>query len=261
MEHSFLDKYSTLESPIHKLNPKAKIIALFLLLLISVSTKPTSYFAFAIYSAMIFLLIYLSNVPFKYVLKRSLIVIPFVVMVAIFIPFIKHDTVGGGISLGISGGATGRFSNSYSGFIIFFNVLVKSYIGVLTVILLSSTTSFNKLLRGFEDLKAPKFFIMLASFTYRYLFILADEIIKMKRARDSRCFGGKWLWHAKTVGHMIGTLFLRSYERAERIYIAMVSRGYEGEFNRVKSQAFKRRDFVFVTSVVLVLISVRIFVV
>ena len=80
----------------------------------------------------------------------------------------------------------------------------------------------------------------------------------MKRARDSRCFGGKWIWHAKTIGHMIGTLFLRSYERGERIYIAMVSRGYDGEFNRIRSSKLKAGDFVFVSSIVLILFSVRI---
>ena len=257
MEHSFLDKYSNIKSPIHSLDAKSKIVALFLLLIISVSTKPTSYLAFAIYGSIVFLLILLSKVPFKFVLKKSLIVIPFVVMVAVFIPFLKKDTIGGGISLGI-GSSGGVLTVSYSGLLIFFNVLVKSYIGVLTVILLSSTTPFTKLLKGFEELKAPHFMIMLASFTYRYLFVLADEVIKMKRARDSRCFGGKWIWHAKTIGHMIGTLFLRSYERAERIYVAMVSRGYDGEFNRVRSSKLKARDFVFVSSVILILLSVRI---
>ena len=257
MEHAFLDKYSTLTSPIHDLNAKSKIVTLFLLLIISVSTKPTSYMAFIIYGALVCFLIVLSKVPLKYVFKKSLIVIPFVVMVAIFIPFIKKDAVGGGISLGLGT----NISVSHSGLLIFFNVLVKSYIGVLTVILLSSTTSFPKLLKGFEELKVPRFMIMLASFTYRYLFILADEVIKMKRARDSRCFGGKWIWHAKTIGHMIGTLFLRSYERGERIYIAMVSRGYEGEFNRTKSAKFSIGDYAFVASITMVILSARILVV
>ncbi len=256
MEHSFLDKYSTLKSPIHSLNPKSKIIVLFLLLIISVSTKPTSFLAFGIYALVVFSLIALSKVPFKYVIKKSLVVIPFVVMVAIFIPFLKKDAVGGGISFGFGGADT--ISVSYSGLIIFFNILIKSYIGVLTVILLSSTTSFTKLLKGFEELKAPKFMIMLASFTYRYLFVLADEVIKMKRARDSRCFGGKWLWHAKTIGHMIGSLFLRSYERAERVYIAMISRGYEGEFNRIATPSMKAGDFAFITLLLTILLSTRI---
>ena len=254
MEHSFLDKYCTLNSPIHGLNAKSKIVTLFTLLIISVSTEPTAYYAFAAYGAVIFLLILLSRVPLKFVFKRSLVVIPFVVMVAIFVPFLKKDAVGGGISLGLGSSIT----VSHSGLLIFFNVLVKSYIGVLTLILLSSTTSFPKLLKGFEELKIPRFMIMLASFTYRYMFVLADEIVKMKRARDSRCFGGKWLWHMKTIGHMIGTLFLRSYERAERIYVAMVSRGYEGEFNRVMSARLRASDFVFMTFIPATVLSVRV---
>lgn len=254
MEHSFLDKYSNINSPIHGLNAKSKIITLLLLLIISVSTKPTSYLAFIIYGSVILTLILISKVPFKYVLKKSLIVIPFAVMVAIFIPFLKKDATGVGISIGLGSSIT----VSYSGLIIFLSVIIKSYIGVLTVILLSSTTSFPNLLRGFEELKFPKFIVMLASFTYRYLFVLADEVIKMKRARDSRSFGGRWLWHVKTIGHMIGTLFLRSYERGERIYIAMVSRGYEGELNRTKSSSLKSADLVFIASVAVIIISVRV---
>ena len=69
---------------------------------------------------------------------------------------------------------------------------------------------------------------MLTSFMYRYSFILIDEMYRMKRARDSRSFGGRWFWQTQVIGHMIGTLFLRSFHRGERVYLAMLSRGYQG---------------------------------
>lgn len=224
MRHSFLDKYSGLDSPIHHLDARTKILSLFCLVVICVSTPPTAYLAFLACFLLLVTAVALSRVPPGYILKRSLIIVPFVLMVAVFIPFLKpNGTVGSSYNLGI-----GSLTVYSSGLLVLWNVLIKSYIAVLSMILLSSTTPFSKLLRGFEQLHIPKIFIMLASFAYRYIFVLVDETERMKRARDARCYGGKWLWHSKTIGQMIGTLFLRSYERAERVYVAMVSRGFRG---------------------------------
>jgi cobalt/nickel transport system permease protein len=155
--------------------------------------------------------------------KKVLVILPFVLVVAISIPFMKKDAIGGGYNLGL-----GELSVSRSGLWILWNVVIKSCLGVFSIILLSSTTSFPQLIRGMERLGSPKIFTMLASFMYRYSFILVDEILRIKRARDSRCFGGRWFWQSKVVGHMVGTLFLRSYHRGERVYLAMLSRGYSG---------------------------------
>ena len=174
-------------------------------------------------------------------------------MVAVFIPFLKPDGPSGGYSLGI-----GSLRVSHCGLLIFWNVLAKSYIAVLSVILLSSTTPFSKLLRGFEQLRVPKILIMLAGFAYRYVFVLVDEVGRMKRARDSRCYGGKWLWHSKVIGQMIGTLFLRSYQRGERVYIAMVSRGFDGRAVSLGKTQFRPADYLVIAGAVSLLVILRI---
>lgn len=100
---------------------------------------------------------------------------------------------------------------------------------------------------------------MLLSFMYRYLFVVIDEVTSMKQARDSRNFGGgKKLWQIRTVGNMIGTLFLRSYERGERTYSAMVARGFDGQIRTLNPLKFKLSDAYFGISCgsVLVLISI-----
>jgi cobalt/nickel transport system permease protein len=135
----------------------------------------------------------------------------------------KKDEIGGGYNLGFGG-----FSVSQNGLWILWNVIIKSSLGVFSIILLSSTTSFSQLIKGMERLRSPKIFTILTSFMYRYSFILIDEMQRMKRARDSRCFGGRWFWQSKVIGHMVGTLFLRSFQRGERVYLAMLSRGYHG---------------------------------
>lgn len=253
MRHSFLDKYSGLDSPIHRLDARTKILSLFCLVVICVSTPAQAYLAFLGYFVVLAVAIGISRVPLGYILRRSLVIIPFVGMVAIFVPFLKPEGPSGGYSLGI-----GSLRVSHCGLVIFWNVLAKSYIAVLSVILLSSTTPFSKLLLGFEQLRVPKIFIMLAGFAYRYVFVLVDELGRMKRARDSRCYGGKWLWHSKIIGQMIGTLFLRSYQRGERVYVAMVSRGFEGQAVSLGKTRLRQADYLIVAGTISVLVFLRV---
>jgi cobalt/nickel transport system permease protein len=111
---------------------------------------------------------------------------------------------------------------------VLWNVTIKSTVSVLAIILLSSTTPFPEMLKGMERLRVPHLLTTLLSFMYRYIFVLMDELQRMRRARDSRGWRGKWLWQVKVIGHMIAALFLRSYERGERVYAAMLARGYDG---------------------------------
>jgi len=148
--------------------------------------------------------------------------------------------VGGGYNLGLGG-----LSVSRSGLWVLWNVVIKSCLGVFSVILLSSTTTFPQLIKGMEKLGSPKIFTMLASFMYRYSFILIDEVYRMKRAKDSRSFGGRWLRQTEVIGHMIGTLFLRSYHRGERVYLAMLSRGYQGTMPETTASRLGLGEIVF----------------
>jgi len=223
MKHSFLDHHSHTESPIHHLDARAKIIVFFSFILIGVSSSPTSFFLFGLLALALIGIALFARLPLVHLLRKVLVVLPFLLIVTISIPFMKKDGVGGGYNLGLGG-----LSVSRSGLWVLWNVVIKSCLGVFSIILLSSTTSFPQLIKGMEKLGSPRIFTMLASFMYRYSFILIDELYRMKRARDSRSFGGRWLWQTEVIGHMIGTLFLRSYHRGERVYLAMLSRGYHG---------------------------------
>jgi len=109
-----------------------------------------------------------------------------------------------------------------------------------------------------EKLGSPKILTMLTSFMYRYSFILIDEMHRMKRARDSRCFGGKWFWQLKVIGQMIGTLFLRSFYRGERVYMAMLSRGYRGTMPETKERRLGLGEVLFL-SLIPILLFLRIY--
>jgi cobalt/nickel transport system permease protein len=177
-----------------------------------------------------------------HLLKKVLVILPFLFVVTLSVPFFKKDGVGGGYNLGLGG-----LSVSRSGLWILWNVVIKSSLGVFAIILLYSTTSFPQLVRGLERLGSPKIFTVLISFMYRYSFILIDEMQRMKRARDSRCFGGKWFWQSRTIGHMVGTLFLRSFHRGERVYLAMLSRGYHGTMPETTAGKFGLGEMLFLS--------------
>lgn len=253
MKHGFLDQYADLDSLIHRLDPRVKLLTTLAFVLAVVATPPTRWLAFACYFGLITLLILLSRVPPAYIFKRSLVIVPYVVLVAIFIPFFKAGEVAGSFGVG-----PWHLSVSRSGLLVLWNVVIKGWLSVLAVILLSSTTSFPRLLRGLGQLRVPKLFVTILSFMYRYAFVLVDEVARMWRARESRSFGGGRAWRLRTLGAMIGTLFIRSYERGERVYQAMLARGFEGEVRTLEALRLRRLDVAFSLLLVAALVSVNV---
>jgi cobalt/nickel transport system permease protein len=249
VKHSFLDQYSDRESIIHRLDPRTKLVTTLFFILAVVLTPPNRWPAFALYFILVATLLFFSRVPPLYVLKRSLVIIPFVVLIAIFIPFFKAGEVAGSYNIWLW-----QISVTYSGLQVFWNILAKAWLSILSLILLTSTTKFSSLLKGLAQLRMPGVMVMLLSFMYRYLFVLVDEVMRMRQARDSRNFGGGRLRQLRTIGNMIGTLFIRSYERGERVYAAMMARGFDGQPRMLESSSFRQLDAFFGLSFGLVLI-------
>jgi cobalt/nickel transport system permease protein len=254
MKHSFLDRYSDRNSFVHRLDPRTKLIATFLFILAVTLTSPSMWSVFAVYLIIIACLIVFSRVPALYVLKRSLVIIPFVLLIAIFVPFFRHGESVASYNLWIW-----NVSVSYQGLQVLITILIKAWLSILSLILLTSTTKITDLLRGLEQLRLPRVMVMVLSFMYRYIFILVDEVMRMKQARDSRNFGGSRLWQMKTIGNMAGTLFIRSYERGERVYDAMLSRGFDGQSRTLHDLNFGLPDLLFGVSFGLVVVFTCIF--
>ena len=249
MKHSFIDQFSDRDSFVHKLDPRTKLVTTLLFILAVVLTPPDSWLAFASYFTLIAALLLLSTVPILYVVKRSLVIMPFVLMMTIFIPFFKGGEVAGSYNIWLW-----EVTVTSSGLQVLTNIVTKAWLSVLSLILLTSTTRMANLLKGLEQVGLPRVMVMILSFMYRYIFVLVDETMRMKQARDSRNFGGGWLWQIRTIGNMVGTLFIRSYERGERVYAAMVARGFDGQTRTLDRLNFKRADAYFGISFSLVLI-------
>ena len=173
-------------------------------------------------------------------------------MIAIFIPFFKKGEIAGGYSFG-----TLRLTVTYDGLMIFWNVLIKAYLSVLSMTLLMASTDFADFLKALERLKFPRIFTMILSFMYRYIFVVQDELMKMKQAKEARSVGGsKWL-HAQTLANMVGVLFIRAYERGEKVYLAMCSRGFNGNIRTIHNFRIKRSDLYFLLLILSVLVGIR----
>ena len=254
MKHSFIDQYSDRDSFLHKLDPRTKFITALAFILAVALTPPNRWQAFAVYFFLIAALILLSKVPVLYVLKRSLVIMPFVLLIAVFIPFFKEGEVAGSYNIWLW-----QVSVTYNGLQVLWNILAKAWLSILSLILLTSTTKIASLLDGLERLRMPRVMVMILSFMYRYIFVLIDEVMRMKQARDSRNFGGGRLWQLRTIGNMTGTLFIRSYERGERVYAAMVARGFDGHSRTLNHLSFRPVDAYFSLGFGLVIILTGVF--
>jgi len=249
MRHSFIDQYSDLDSFIHKLDPRTKFLSSLAFILMVMLTPANNWQTFVFYLFLISVLFLISKLPLLYVLKRSLVVLPFVLMIALFIPFFKEGEVAGSYNFWLW-----QVSVTQSGLLILANVVAKAWLCIFSLILLSATTKLSDLLKGLQQLSIPRVIILILSFMYRYIFILVDETMRMRQARDSRNFGGSRRHQLKTIGNMIGTLFIRSYERGERVYAAMLSRGFDGKVRTLNHLAFRQSDAYFGAALCLFLV-------
>lgn len=222
------------------MNAKSKIVAFLALIISCVTLPPGKPEALTSYAVFVLFLLAISNIPLRYFTKRIALIIPFLGFFIITIPFLMAN------------------HNLYM-LVLYSTIIAKALISIVVVTILTSTTGFEKLLDGFEELGFPRLFMMLLGFTYRYQYIITDEVERMKRARDSRLWGGTFLWHSRILGQMTGMLFLRSYERSERIFLAMTSRGFDGIKPHHKRFSITAKDTFFVFFVITLSIVLRIF--
>ncbi|MFG2620540.1 cobalt ECF transporter T component CbiQ [Streptomyces sp. NPDC048507] len=204
-------------SPVHELPPHCKIAATFAFVVVVVSTPREAMWAFGLYAVLIGAVAFAARVPAAFLLRRLLIEVPFVAF-AVLMPFVaegEHVQV-----LGLSLSVPGLWGA--------WNVLAKGTLGVAASVLLASTTELRALLLGLQRLRLPPLLVQIASFMIRYGDVITDELRRMSIARRSRGFEARGVRHWGVLAKTAGALFIRSYERGERVYLAMVSRGYAG---------------------------------
>jgi cobalt/nickel transport system permease protein len=252
MEHGFLDEMSCIQSPIRRLDPRIKVLGFVALLFSIVLTRSVSPMPFALYAAILAALIAMSRLPVAHVLERCLVILPFALMTALFIPFLKGTDVIWSFNAGPL-----QIMLTREGMETFAFIAVKSFLSILCIVLLTASTRFPELLKALERLRCPNLIIMILSFMYRYLFVVQDEFMKMRIAKEARSAGRSRRMDWKALAGMVGVLFVRSYERAEAVYLAMCSRGYNGRIIVSHDFCMKRADAVFATLMVISLVGIN----
>ncbi len=203
MHHDFLDRSSRSDGPFQHISAAKKILVAMGIVLAVIAVPIRLSWLFIIIAAVLIALAMMSKIPKFFLLKRLLLLEPFVFGIAILAFFQEN------------------------GAIVFVSIVIRSTLSLLTILLLTNTTPFAEVLQVLRKYHFSPLFVTVLALMYRYLFVLIDEVERMQRARRSRLFQRNRLQLWRMLSTMIGQLFVRSSERAERIYAAMCARGWK----------------------------------
>ncbi|MFH1907516.1 MAG: cobalt ECF transporter T component CbiQ [Chloroflexota bacterium] len=246
MHDNVFDRYSPGNSLLHRLDPRLKVLVTVSFILSNLLLPDAAWLAFVLSWLVILASSQVAGLGFGYTIRRSLVALPFALaaLTAVF-------SVPGNALAEWTLGST-RLTLTDAGLLRFISIMLRAWLSVQGAILLVATTRFPDLIHALEHLRLPKLLVTIIAFLYRYLFVLTDEVMRLLRARTARSAaipgqqsGGRLLWRAKVSGNMVGQLFLRSYERSDRIYNAMLARGYAGQMRTLNPHLMTRRDWLF----------------
>jgi cobalt/nickel transport system permease protein len=220
------------DSPVHRLPPQVKIVAAFLGVVCVVATPREAFPVFAGYVVLLLGVWAAARIPVGWILRRSVIELPFVVL-AVLLPFTGPDPRIEWLGMSLS----------EPGLLGAWNILVKGTLGVLTSLTLAATTPMRDLLVGLQRLRAPALVTTIATLMLRYVDVITGEARRMRLARIARGHDPRFLWQAGATARGVGALFVRSYERGERVHLAMLSRGWTGTMPVLTENRTTRRDW------------------
>jgi len=241
----YMDIMASGDSLLHRLDPRAKLITTLLFIVAVVSFDRYTILAFIPFFIYPIVLISAGGLPAGYLLKKILWVSPFAVLVGIFNPVMDREIIYQIGSIGISGG-----------WVSFFSILMRFLLTVSAALILIALTGFNAVCQALKRLGVPKPFVVQLLFFYRYIFVLVDEAERMEMARSLRSFNSRSM-DFRTFISIIGHLLLRSLDRAERIYLAMRSRGFDGNIRMIKTIKLGWKDLAFMAGWAILFIAFR----
>lgn len=244
MHSSVLDRYVFRESPVHALDARVKLLATVGFILSNVLLPDGAWLAFALAWGLTILVSVLASLGPGFAARRSFIALPFMLAATSVIFAVPGEAVARWEVWGRA------LTVTDAGLVRFVSLMLRTWLSVQMAILLTATTSFPDLTHAMRHLKVPAVLVAIISFMYRYLFVLVDEAQRLLRARASRSAalpgqkaGGSLFWRARVAGNMAGQLLLRSLDRADHVYLAMVSRGYRGQLLTMTQHTMTPRDW------------------
>ena len=238
MHHSHIDKFAYQDSPVHRIDGRVKFLTVVIFTAFVLSLPPGSFTVLTCYAVGPFTVLVLGKIPLKFVFRQILLISPFILVLALSCPF--YDRTAAAVALGPF------VWHISAGWLRCFAILGKFIVTMMALIALVSTTRFADLLVAMQKLGTPKILIVQLGFLYRYIFVLIDKahhilraraVRKLRRLAPSR--------ELKVAASMIGSLFVRSIDTAERINIAMQARGFSGTWPATARLKLRPADFIF----------------
>lgn len=237
------------DSRAHHLDPRAKIVGVVAVTVVAVTTPLALWPVYTACAIVLLAFAAAARVTPRDVWRRARFILPVVGILVVFVPFVRT---------GGSPYAFGPLTMHETGMAVAAAVAIKALIGTIGAVLLGATTSFPAVLRGLEAMRAPRVFVLITAFMYRYLTVIVEEVERMRAALMARGFGPRTALQAGATGRVAGSLFLRTYGRGERVYLAMLARGYRGTMPQLVPLAFGRGDALFVGLVLVAVLPVRV---
>ncbi len=238
MHHHFIDRFAMGDSPIHRLDARAKFVAVLAYTVVLISFDRYTVANLAPLAVLPFALLWFGRVPVWFALRRVAILSPFILMLVLMSPLYDrapHRVLFGPWEYTVTGG-----------WLTAADIAIKFTFGVVALTALMCTTPFASLLEAMRRLGLPHVIVMQLGFLYRYIFVLIDEAMRVRRARDFRgAAAAPAVRRLAAAGGVIGTLFSRTLDRSQRIQLAMAVRGYRGETQSLKQLHFHRDDAIF----------------
>ncbi len=235
-----------------------KLATALLVIIFIVSTSVGNYLTFLAYFLVVILCIVLFRPKPLFFLKRALIVFLFPLSVSLFIPFITPGNVLYGIELG-----SVSINVTDAGSAIFLTTLIKSFLAILALTAIITSSTDLEILHGLRKLHFPKIMVSIIFLMYRYLFLIRDEARAGSQAINARVFKRSYRVVNKRLAFLAGNLLLKSFDRAENIYKSMESRGYDGNFYYIDDKKYGKKELVsgviFLTVIICFLIIIKYF--
>jgi cobalt/nickel transport system permease protein len=260
MQLHFLDPYRPGTSLVHAADARVKFV-LTLAFILTVSLTPFGAWpVYILLFALVLSVTLLSELGIRYVLLRAALALPFV-LAALPVIFSTDGQTLFSVPLG-----AWTLTASLEGLARFASIALKSWLSVQAAILLASCTLFPEILQAMRAVGIPRLLVAMFGLMWRYLFVLVDEALRLIRACAARSGeqpgvkpGGRLAWRAQVAGGMAGSLFLRGIERSDRIYVAMLSRGYNGETRSLPLGALGRPGWLSLAGGIGILILLLVF--
>jgi cobalt/nickel transport system permease protein len=228
-----LDRLAGGDTGVHRLDPRAKVLVTVVFIVSVVSFGRYELSAMIPFFIFPVVMIALGNLPAPYIAKKIALLCPFALMVGMFNPVFDRQVLLHLGPLAISGG-----------WVSFASIGVRSILTVGAALILVGVTGFSAVCSALDQMGMPRAFVVQLLFLYRYIFVLTEEGARTARARELRTFGKKGM-EMKAFGSLVGHLLLRTWERAERVYRAMLCRGFHGHFHLRCSYRFGTMEALF----------------